>query len=274
MRGLQMLGGCAAALLLETSVHADPAPNPLEDRFQVAVGAFSLTSEPVIQLNGDDASGDRVHWHRRFGRMDAERLRIEGNWRFAGRHKIRAIAFSLSRDRAQVLDKSIEWGGETYPIDSAVRAELSFEILEVAYEYAFVRGARYELGASIGLHYTSLDASLEAKAIDSSGTLSGDLSESATLDTPLPVIGIGGTWSLSRSFWLDASAQFFALSVDEYEGHLRSYRAALTWQPKSWLGIGVGYHQFSVDMEVANEDLNGALDWRYAGPMLFYRASF
>ena len=70
------------------------------------------------------------------------------------------------------------------------------------------------------------------------------------------------------------SAQFFALSIDEYDGHLQSYRASLTWQPRSWLGIGVGYNLFSVDMAVENDDLDGALDWIYGGPMVFYRASF
>jgi hypothetical protein len=272
--GLPTLAACAAALLPGSPARADRIPNPLNDRFQVTLGTFFLTSEPIVQLNGETEPGDRVHWDRAFGRMDADRFRLESHWRFADRHKIRAIAFSLSRERSEVLDESIDWGGETYPVHAEVRAEFSFEILELAYEYAFWRRKNYELGASIGFHYTALDASLEALAEASSGTLTEDLDDAAAVNVPLPVIGFSGTWSLSHNFWLDASAQFFALSIDEYDGYLQSYRASLTWQPRSWLGIGIGYSLFSTEVDVANDDLDGALDWTYDGPMVFYRASF
>jgi hypothetical protein len=274
MHRLEKTGACAAALLLGSPAQADRAPSPLNDRFQVTLGTFFLTSEPIVQLNGETEPGDRVHWDKEFGSMDADRVRFEAHWRFADRHKIRAIAFSLSRERTEVLDESIDWGGETYPVHAEVRADFSFEILELAYEYAFWRRKNYELGASFGFHYTTLDASLEALAEVSSGTLSEDLDDAATVNVPLPVIGVSGTWSLSHNFWLDASAQFFALSIDEYDGRLESYRASLTWQPRSWLGIGIGYNLFSVDMTVENDDLDGVLDWIYGGPMLFYRASF
>jgi hypothetical protein len=267
-------GACAAALLLGSSAHADEAPRPLNDRFQVSVGTYLVTSEPIVQLNGETEQGDRLYWDKRFGRLDANRIRLEAQWRFADRHKLRAIAFSLSRERNDVLHEDIHWGDATYPVDAEVRAEFSFEVVEIAYEYAFRRGERYELCASMGIHYTRLDASLEATAEASNGTLSEDLSGAGRVHAPLPVIGLSGTWSLSHDLWLEASAQFFALSVEEYDGYLERYGASLSWQPRSWLGIGVGYNLFAVDVEVANNGFNGALDWRYGGPMLFYRASF
>jgi hypothetical protein len=265
---------CAAALLLGSPARADKAPNPLTDRFQVTLGTFSITSRPTVQLNGEAGTGDRVDWNREFGGMDADRIRLDGSWRFAERHKLRATAFNVSRERNEVLDENIEWGDETYPVNAMVDASFKFTIVDVAYEYAFLRRENYELDASIGIHYTMLDASLDAKHQVSSGTLTEDLSDSAGIDAPLPVIGLSGVWSMSHDFWLDASAQFFLLSIDEFDGHLESYRASLTWQPRSWLGIGLGYSQFSIDVEVASNGWNGVLDWIYRGPMVFYRASF
>ena len=261
------------SMLLGSSAQADE-PNPLTDRFQVTLGEFFVTSQPIVQLNGETESGDRVDWEREFGGMDANRIRLDGHWRFADRHKVRALAFNVSRKRNKVLDDNIDWGGEVYPVNALADAEFSFAIIEVAYEYAFLRRENYELDASIGLHYTSLDASLDARADVSSGALSEDLSDSARIDAPLPVIGLSGMWSLSHDFWLDASAQFFRLAIDEYDGHLQSYRASLTWQPRSWLGIGLGYSLFSIDVDVENENFDGTLDWIYRGPMVFYRASF
>jgi hypothetical protein len=264
----------AAALLVGSAAHAERAPDPLNDRFQATVGTFFVATEPTVQLNGATGRGDRVDWDAAFGGADASRVRLEAHWRFASRHKIRAMAFSLSRERSEILDQSIDWGGETYPVNAEVRAEFSFTILEVAYEYSFWRHEDYELKASLGVHHTTLDASLEALASASGGTLTEDLNEAASLDAPLPVIGLSGTWSLAHDLWLDASAQFFALSIDEYDGYIHSYRASLTWQPRPWFGIGAGYSLFELDVEVENENLNGVLDWTYAGPMVFYRASF
>ena len=130
------------------------------------------------------------------------------------------------------------------------------------------------MAGSIGLHYTDMSASLRARAESSGGALDEDISNSASVAAPLPVIGLRGIWDLSHNFWLDASAQFFALSIDEYDGNLQDYRVLVTWQPKKWLGIGLGYNRFSVDVDVDKNDFNGSLDWTYSGPMIFYSASF
>jgi hypothetical protein len=101
-----------------------------------------------------------------------------------------------------------------------------------------------------------------------------DRKESASVGLPAPVIGLRGLVSLTHDFWLDASAQFFALSIDEYDGNLQDYRVFVTWQPKKWLGVGAGYNRFKVDVDVEKNSFNGNLDWIYDGPMLFYSVSF
>jgi hypothetical protein len=85
---------------------------------------------------------------------------------------------------------------------------------------------------------------------------------------------VRGLWALPHDFWIEASAQYFALSIDEYDGSLQDYRAVVIWQPKKWLGVGVGFNQFQVDVDVDADRFKGSLDWTYSGPMIFYSASF
>jgi len=271
------LGTCAAALLLASpSALADEAPNLLTDSFQVALGTFIITSDPSVQLNGEASTGDKVDFDEQLGGGDAQRFRLDSHWRFgdSGRHKVKLIGFSMSRDNSRTLDREIEWGGDVYPVNAKVDAEFKFSVIELAYEYAFWKRDNYEINGSIGLHYTSLDASLKAKAESSGGALDADLDNSASVDAPLPVIGLRGMWNLSHNFWLDATAQFFALSIDQYDGNLQDYRVLVTWQPKKWLGVGLGYNRFSVDVDVDGDNFNGSLDWTYSGPMAFYSVSF
>lgn len=268
--------GAAALLLGSPAALAAEAPSLLTDSFQVALGTFVITSEPDVTLKGETGSGGTVDFDEALGGGDSQRVRLDSFWRFgdSGRHKIKAIAFEMSRDNSKTFDRDIEWGDDVYPVGARIDAEFDFTVIEVAYEYAFLRRDNYELAGSIGLHYTDMSSSLSARAESSGGAIEEDISNSASVAAPLPVIGLRGIWDLSHNFWLDASAQFFALSIDEYDGNLQDYRVLVTWQPKTWLGIGLGYNQFSVDVDVDKNDFNGSLDWTYRGPMIFYSASF
>jgi hypothetical protein len=256
------------------AVLADEAPDLLDDPFRLALGTFIISTEPTVQLNGETVRGDRVNFDSVVRGGDATRVRLDADWRFGDsqRHKVRAIAFAMSRQRQKTIDEEIEWGGETYPVNANVKAEFKFSVVELAYEYAFLRRDTYELGATIGLHYTTFDASLQANSTSTGQTL--DLSNEASVNAPLPVVGLRGLWKLPANFYIDAQGQFFALSIDEYDGSVQDYRVMLTWQPKAWLGLGIGYNHFKVDVDVEKDSFDGSLDWTYNGPMIFYSASF
>jgi hypothetical protein len=264
----------AAGALASPAAMAQDAPNLLTDPFHLALGTFVISTQPEVQLNGETLQGDRVDFDEELGGGDETRVRLDADWRFGDsqRHKVRAIAFAMSRERTRTIEEEITWGDDVYPIDARLKAEFSFSIIELAYEYAFLRRDTYEVGASIGLHYTSMEAGLSARSTATGGSL--DISNEASIDAPLPVVGLRGLWKLPYNLYIDAQGQFFALSIDEYDGNLQDYRVMLTWQPKAWLGVGVGYNRFKVDVDVDRERFDGSLNWTYDGPMIFYSASF
>ena len=156
-----------------------------------------------------------------------------------------------------------------------IDSEFSFTVIEVAYEYAFLKRDNYELAGSIGLHYTDMSASLKARAeIFGRDARRGHQQFRQCRGA---IAGHRPAWHLGSLAQLLARRDrhsIFALSIDEYDGNLQDYRVLVTWQPKKWLGIGLGYNQFSVDVDVDKDDFNGSLDWTYSGPMIFYSASF
>ncbi len=271
----------ASGLALATSLLAAPAlaadaPDLLHDPFDVSLGTFLVQTDPTVQLDGDAATGQPVDFSSQIGGADSTRFRLDGAWRFGDtdRHRIKGFLFDVNRSRKVTVDQDIDWGGNTYPVNARVKFDFSFTVVELAYEYEFLKRDSFEVGASLGVHYTQFSAALKAKASESGGTLEFDQRDEASVDAPLPVIGLQGTWKLPYDLWLNASGQFFALSIAEYDGDLQDYRATLTWQPKPWLGLGVGYDRFSVNVDVKRDAFKGSLDWTYDGPMVFYNASF
>jgi hypothetical protein len=254
----------------------DDAPDLLTEPFSFSLGTYILDSDTDVSLDGEVSEGSEVDWDNTFGGGDVTRFRVDGYWRFgdSDRHKVRALWFNYSRSKSKVLDEEIIWDDDVYPVDAKVNGELTFDIYELAYEYSFLHRDNFEVAANVGLHYANFSATLSAKAENSNGTLDEDLRREGSVGAPLPVIGLRALWRLPYDLWIDASGQFFALSIDEYDGNLQDYKVALTWQPKKWLGVGIGYDRFSVDVDVDKERFSGSLDWTYSGPMIFYSAAF
>lgn len=273
VRGFRGLPIAAALVLAAPAALAEGQPSLLDDRFQLGLGTFGINSQPTIELDGSAGSA-KVDFDREIAGGDSFRFRGDAQWRFAERHKVQFAAFGASNDHARRISEEIDWGDASFPVDALVKFDSSFYVIVGLYDYSFVRRDNWELGANIGLHWTHLEASLSAKASTSEGSLSADVSESASVDAPLPVVGLRGLWSLTHDLWLEAAAQYFALSISDYDGDLQDYRAAVTWQPRRWFGVGVGYERFKIDVDVDKRDFHGTLEWIYDGPMIYYSASF
>jgi hypothetical protein len=265
----------AGLTLLPFTALCEDSRGVLGDTFQISLGTFIVNTDTTLRLDGDAGEqGREIDWEKNFGEGDVNRFRVDAYWRFADRHKLRALVFSSSRDGSRTIDEEIDWGGEIFPVNATVDGKVKFSIYELAYEYAFMRRESYELAASFGLHYTDYEASLGATATGTGGAADRRIERSGSVGAPLPVFGLRGTWLLSQTFSIEASGQFFALTYGDIDGNLQDYRLLLSWQPKSWLGFGVGYDYFAFNVNVDTTHFRGKMDWAYQGPMLFYSASF
>jgi hypothetical protein len=266
----------SAASLLWAVVPAAQADdiNLVTEKGYVALGTFLNNSDLKIRVDGETTTGDKVDWDNTFGDKDVSRFRLDGLWRINERHHMRFMYTDYSRTKTETIDQEINWQDDVFPVNAVVTAGTSFEIIEAAYEYAFMRSDTYELAGSFGLHYTTLSASLKADVTTPGGGGTVSIGGPASVDMPLPVIGLHGVWRMGGNFYLDAHAQYFALAIDNIDGSIINYRAAFIWQPKKWVGIGLGYDSFGIDVDVDKPRFTGSMDWTYAGPQVFYNISF
>lgn len=263
--------------LLPVPALCDDAPDLLNNSFYFAVGTFIVDTDTTLRLDGNAGQQGRpVDWEKNFGEGDVNRFRFDGFWRFADRHKLRALVFSTSRRGSTAFADDIAWGGETFQANTTIDGEIEFSIYELAYEYAFMRGESYEVAGSIGLHYADFDATLGAivTSAGTGGTAERRIEQTGSVGAPLPVLGLRGTWLLSPAFSIDVSGQYFELTFGDIDGNIQDYRILLNWQPKRWLGLGVGYDRFAVDVDVDASNFKGTMDWSYQGPMIFYSVAF
>lgn len=240
----------------------------------LALGTFLNNSDFKVEVDGETTTGDKVDWNNTFGDKDVTRFRLDGVWRFNERHHMRVMYTDYSNTQTRTLNRQITWQDDVFDIGVDATARSSFTIFEAAYEYAFMRSEDYELAGTFGLHYTTLELSLKADVTAPGGGGTVAIGGPASVDLPLPVVGLHGIWRMGKDFYLDAHAQYFALSIDNVDGSILNYRAAVMWQPKKYVGIGVGYDSFNIDVDINKPRFKGSMDWTYAGPQIFYNMSF
>jgi hypothetical protein len=265
----------AAAMLACTPAAVADDFNLIAAKGSASLGPFLNSNDLKIRVDGEAGNiGTKIDWSNTFGAAEKSRFRLDGVWRLTPKHHLRLMVTDYSTSQTGKLERDIEWGDDFIKAGSSATGKIGFSIAEVAYEYALKHKENMELALTAGVHYTSFEAKLTANLDTSVGDLQGQLGGKASVDAPLPVFGARGMWRLGGDFYIDAMAQWFALSIDEYSGGLVNYRAAAIWQPKRLVGIGVGYDYFNVDVDVKKSNFKGMMDWTYKGPQVFFNVGF
>ena len=245
--------------------------------FQISLGTFTNSSEIKIRADVEGQEGTEFNWGDTLGDVDGTTFRLDSYWRINDRHHVRFMYTENSSKRTKDLSREIIWNGQTIPVDASITSDFGFYVAEVAYEYDFSKREDRELVLSAGLHYTSFSTRLTGTyATPGGGGGTTTVDSERSVGVPLPVIGARGMWNLGGNWWLDGQVQFFKVAIDNIDGNILNYRAAVIWQPKQWLGFGVGYDSFGIDVDAEGEGerLRGTLDWTYSGPQAFFNFAF
>jgi hypothetical protein len=184
--------------------------------------------------------------------------------RFGRFHRLEFGHFELGRESAAVLLEDLTIGEETFPAGSQIYVVADAKVSRLAYSFSLMNDAQKELGVMAGVHVTKHET-------DVVSTLTGQ-SVNSTLSTPLPVIGVHGSVSLGSRTKLAARLQLFRMEFDHYEGSLNYVYVGVQHFFSEWIGAGLGYNYYAMNLDSADESLRGSLKMLHQGPMLY--ASF
>ncbi|HTL21072.1 MAG TPA: hypothetical protein VL220_10175 [Steroidobacteraceae bacterium] len=262
----------ALGLILAGAVQA----GPLDDTFDLSLGAFILSTKTTVRADGSPAPGAPVEIgtpidvERQLDISDRASFRLDGYWRFLERHKLRVMYFDENRSGDKTITDEIVFRGQTYPVNTRISTRFDTVVAELAYEYAFLKGEHYELAGSIGIH----DLTFKLQLTAAGQNVNAQQSARADVDGPLPVLGVHYVWEFYPRWSLDAMFQFFALKYQQYDGNLQDYNATVYYMPWKNFGFGVGWNEFRTSVNVDNASYDGNLAWRYGGVRLFFKASY
>lgn len=254
------------------------AGNPIRDQFRIDLGGYAPVTSTTVRLDGTVAGvhvpGTTFDVERDLGYRTKGLFRADGYWRFFGRHKLMVSYFENDRATSKSINEALQFGNLRFPVGVGVNSRFDTRLLQAAYEWDFLQGEHYFLGASIGVHDLKFNLGLSGTAYlnTSATTVSG--SKDASVTGPLPVVGLHGLWRFNPKFYIDGQYQYFQASISPYSGHLSDWMVSGVWQASKYVGFGAGYDAFLAGLNVDASRFNGDLRWRYGGVRLFLTGSF
>ncbi len=200
--------------------------------------------------------------------LEESGLRFIGGlgYQFNRRHGIDLSYFDLKRSAEQTLIRDVEFGGDRFDRQAMIESSFDIEIWRLSYAYAFLDRPRHRATAQIGMHFARLDASLNRAT--------GARRASASADAPLPVIGIGYAYRISPRWMLDLRGQIFRLRIDEIDGSIDNFSAAVAVAPLRTINLFAGYNYYRIDADITKRLWNGQAKVDFKGPWLGVTVGF
>lgn len=262
--GIAFIASATAAGAAEGDIPDHPA---LSAKWYFGAGLFIPKTTTEARLTSATlGAGAIIDFEDSLGIDDEKEVPgFMARWRINHRWRLEAEYFELNRSATRGTNREIQWGDQVFPINTQVSTDFDFSDLRVSVGYSFFRTKDKELGAGIGFHVASYDASLRSANFGS---------ESEDVTAPLPVFTIYGQFALTDRWAVSARLDRLSLDYDKYEGSIGALGLDLMYQPFRNFGFGIGFRSLLFDLTVEENARQLEVKQTFQGPILFITGNF
>jgi hypothetical protein len=238
---------------------------------ELALMFWSPTPELLIQTGGLAALGEtEVDFVQEFGIDDKRFREFRGVIKAGKKHKLRVSHVLAEYNESAILQRTISFGGQTFPVSVAATADLKWEVWRFGYEWDFVAMDRGVIGFVTELKLNKVSADLAAPGFGS---------EFTEVSAPIPTIGMLARVYPHKTFSLTAEFTGFKVpgfvarkltdaideDVEATEWDLDIYG---TLNFGSHVGAQLGYRSLTADYLVDEDAGNLKLKGMYFGGLV------
>jgi hypothetical protein len=254
------------------AIAQEPIPDhpALRDKFYFTLGAYFPRTTTSAELESHTGVGANIDFENTLGMKESKSVPMAmARWRTGERWRIEAEYFQLNRTGDKTIDRTINWGDQTFPVNSTVSSKFNFSDLRLSAGYSFFKTKDKEVGVGLGVHAAAYDANL-------SGTVNGAPigGESEKVTAPLPVLSVYGQFALTDRWAVAGRMDRFALKYGKYSGNLTGIGLDVMYQPFKNVGFGLGSRALALKVSAEDAGRKAEFKQTFQGPTLFVSASF
>ncbi len=177
------------------------------DEYKVRITGLWFFTNPTgtVQASGSDPLGS-FDLTKDFGFNSYSTFTGKVDWKFTRKNHLYLAASPFSQTRTRVLDRTVDFQGQTFEVGLTTTAKLTNWAYAPGYQYDIIRGDRGHLGIAVQLDIFDTTAKLSAQAqVTSDGTQYAAKSASGSLVAPIPVAGPDFRFYILPKFYVDGN---------------------------------------------------------------------
>jgi hypothetical protein len=243
------------------------------ENFHVEAGLMFWTPTPTVQLQTGSLAAlgqPAVDLVGEFGiqstRFNEFRSVIKGG----SKHKLRFSHITMQYNQAATLQRTITFGGSTFPVSVPATADLKWEFWRLGYEYDFVAAPRGVLGMITELKVNKVAATLAANGYPSSVT---------DVSAPIPAIGFTARAYPHRLFSITTEFTGFKLPgfigkkindavQDDFDAKMYDFDLYGTISFTRYIGVQTGYRRVIAEYLIDPDSGDLKMSGMYFGALL------
>ncbi len=255
----------SVACIAQLPLAADAQPNVGAERASIMLGAFVTDRQSNTRLDSDFGDGTDIDMEDDLGLESSTNVARIGGYVWLGeRHRLDGAYFDLSRSAALPLNETIEFGDETFVINTVIETESELTIIKADYTFAFLARDRGWLGVTAGLYVAETTLSLTQATLGRA--------ETEDVTAPLPVFGLRGDYAINDRITLRGAAQWFGFEADDVEGRFTDFYIGADYGFGERMAVGLAYNRVSMNLgAVEDRGFDTRIDWGYDGLLLYFK---
>jgi hypothetical protein len=244
---------------------ANAQPTERGERASIVLGAFVTDRQSSTRLDSDAGEGTVIDLEEDLGLESSTSVARLGGYVWLGeRHRLDGSYFDLSRSASAPVQETIEFGDQTFVINTVVETESDLMIIKADYTFAVVARDRGWFGLTGGLYVAETTLSL------SQATLGRAETEDVT--APLPVFGLRGDYAVNDRITLRGAVQLFAFEADDVDGRFSDLYLGADYGFGERMAVGLAYNRVSMNLgAVEDRGFDARLNWGYDGLLLYFK---
>ncbi|WP_183576902.1 hypothetical protein HDF18_12315 [Mucilaginibacter sp. X5P1] len=234
------------------------------EKFKVSAGFFlALANTDVKVSNKDGSIGTDINFQNDLGfNKSTGSFLGDFQWRSSSRSRFDLSYYVVDQSASYTLQKTINFGNNTYDVNSTVSSFFNTDIYRFSYGYAIISQPNYEAGLLVGAHIIRFNVGLGLTGEHISAAVSNDFGFTA----PLPDFGIWGGYAFGQQWAVNGEFDYLALTIDNISGRILGYNVSATYRAIKNLSFSLGYTGFNFKIDATRKNLVGDLKWGYNGP--------
>ena len=246
-------------------------PSPINDRFYAEGIYYPAHVKTDLRVDPHEAPAGIIGTPVRAENVLGLESRVnyglpELMFRFGNRNKIRVDWLEVDRSATHLLNQTIDFGNETFVVNSLLASHIDWRIFTVTYTYSFIHNDRMELGTGVAAHLLQAEAQGSVALTQQRQDVTGA--------GAFPTIPLDFAIRIWRGLSVTARAQYFHASVGNFDGWLADIHEDVQYRIRPNFAVGLGYSSVRAKLALHTGNVPGMFAMSLEGPTAFFRVSF